>query len=182
MDSSGRQTLFIAVLKNVNPKKYKLIILRELIFALIILIAFMFFGQHILTTLQISESSLSIAGGIILFLIALKMIFPDHSDETTKNMNPEPFVVPLAIPFVAGPSSIATVMLIMSREPNRWLDWLIALGLAWFVTSLILVFSGGIKKILRERGLIAVERLMGMILTTIAVEMFLSGLKRFLEI
>jgi multiple antibiotic resistance protein len=181
MDAIGNIPLFLAVLKNVDKNHYKMIIIRELIFAFFILVLFLFFGQEILSALQISSASLSIAGGIILFLIALKMIFPDHSEDTLKNINPEPFIVPLAIPFVAGPSAIATVLLITSREPERWPEWLLALFIAWLITGIILFFSSGLKKILRDRGLTALERLMGMILTTISVEMFLDGIQMFIE-
>jgi multiple antibiotic resistance protein len=93
----------------------------------------------------------------------------------------EPFIVPLAIPYVAGPSALATELLLMSREPERWPEWLAALLLAWSATALILYFGSGMRRLLGDKGLVAVERLMGMILVTVAVQMLMTGVVRFLE-
>jgi len=124
---------------------------------------------------------LSIAGGIILFLIALRMIFSgSESIFGVEAMQGEPFIVPLAIPAVAGPSAMATVLLLMARDPARWLEWLIALIAASFVSGVILLASSYLMRIASPRVLIATERLMGMILTTVAVEMFIGGLRDFL--
>jgi multiple antibiotic resistance protein len=181
MDPFGNIPFFITALKNVDPQRHKKIIIRELLNALSVLVLFLFFGQYILKLLQISEPSLTIAGGIILFLIALKMIFPTPGGVFEENLAGEPFIVPLAIPYVAGPSALASVLFIMSREPGRWLEWLIALFLAWFCSGGIIFLSSGLRRYLGERGLIAMERLMGMILTTIAVRMLLTGIKQFLK-
>ena len=181
MDPFGNIPFFITALKNVDAHRHKKVIIRELLIALFVLVLFLFFGQYILKLLQISEPSLTIAGGIILFLIALKMIFPGPGGVFEENLGGEPFIVPLAIPYVAGPSALASVLLIMSREPGRWLDWLVALLLAWFCSGVIIFLSGSLRRYLGERGLIAMERLMGMILTTIAVQMLLTGIKQFLK-
>ncbi len=135
-----------------------------------------------LQLLQISEPSLTIAGGLILFLIAIKMIFPTKQGVFGQGAGGEPFIVPLAIPYVAGPSALATVLLITSREPDRWLEWLIAIGSAWLATGLILLFATAFGRFLGERGMIAIERLMGMILTAIAVQMFMTGISQFLAL
>ncbi len=144
------------------------------------MILFLFGGRTILDVLHVSEPALSIAGGVILFLIALKMIFASARDIFRENPGGEPFVVPLAIPLVAGPSSAATVLLLMAREPARWLAWLTALCCAWLLTGAILLCATWLSRLLGERALNAVERLMGMLLTTVAVQMFLSGLSDFL--
>jgi small neutral amino acid transporter SnatA (MarC family) len=130
--------------------------------------------------LNISEPSLSVAGGIVLFLIALKMIFPMPEGMFGKNPEGEPFIVPLAIPLVAGPSAVTVVLLLATREPSRLLEWIAALACAWALSAVILLCSVSLARFFGERGLIALERLMGMLLTIIAVQMFLTGIKQFL--
>jgi multiple antibiotic resistance protein len=151
-----------------------------LIIALAVLLLFLFCGPYILNVLDIKGPALGIAGGIILFLISIKMIFPVPEGSLPPERG-EPFIVPLAIPLVAGPSAIATVLLLMTREPSRWIEWTLALVIAWVATSLILVLSSKLSRVLGEKGLIAMERLMGMILTTIAVQMFITGLQEYLK-
>ena len=180
MDPFGNIPFFIIALKNVDERRRRKIIIRELLIALCVLVVFLFTGQYILKILQISEPSLTIAGGIILFLISIKMIFPSSTGGMfEEKLSGEPFIVPLAIPYVAGPSALAAVLFIMSREPARWLEWLLALVLAWFTSGVIIILSSGLKKFLGERGLIAIERLMGMVLITIAVQMLMSGISQF---
>lgn len=113
-------------------------------------------------------------------LIAVKMVFPDHTDHNEQVFSHEPFIVPLAIPYVAGPSALVTVMLLASREPDRWPEWLAALFCAWLICGSVLLLSSGFDRLLGERGLTAVERLMGMILTAIAVEMAMGGVLDFI--
>jgi multiple antibiotic resistance protein len=179
MDPMGNIPLFLTALKDVEETRRRTIVLRELGFALVVLVIFLFSGRYLLELLQITESSLSIAGGIILFLIAIKMIFPVMGGMFGDLPGGEPFIVPLAIPLVAGPSALATVLLLAAREPHRWFDWLLALVVAWFISAVILLFSTGLHRILGHRGVVALERLMGMILTTVAVEMFLNGIDQF---
>jgi multiple antibiotic resistance protein len=183
MDPLGNIPVFLAVLKDVPAAKRKKIIFRELLISLAVLLVFLFLGRHILDTLDLSEPSLSISGGIILFIIALKMIF-SGPEGGGFGINPdrEPFIVPLAIPLVAGPSAMASVLLLATREPSRMFDWFVALVSAWVVTSIILILSTVLSRALGHRGLIAMERLMGMILTTISVQMFLNGVKMFMAI
>lgn len=178
MDPLGNIPLFLAALKNVPAERRTKVIMRELLFALGLMIIFLFSGQAFLSALHISEPALTATGGVILFLIAIKMIFPtaahgEHSNEE------EPFIVPLAIPYIAGPSALATLLLIMNGEPTRWPEWLAALFGAWFVTGIILLSAGFLAKILRNRGLIAIERLMGMILVAIAIQMLMNGIAEF---
>jgi multiple antibiotic resistance protein len=107
------------------------------------------------------------------------MIFPpDNSSH--KPTEEEPFIVPLAIPYIAGPSTLATLILIMNGEPQRWAEWLAALIIAWLISGLILMSAGPLAKILRNRGLIAIERLMGMILVAIAIQMLMDGIAKFI--
>jgi multiple antibiotic resistance protein len=184
MDPLGNIPIFLSVLNSVDPKRRKIIILRETIFALLILTGFLFFGKYILEGMQISEPALGIAGGIILFLIAIRMIFPSGGDEAhpSSKSHTEPYIVPLAIPLVAGPSTMAVVMLLANQHPNHIWLWMLALFIAWIPSAIILVFADYLRKILGERALTAIERLMGMILTTMAVQMFLSGVQRFFNL
>ena len=152
-----------------------------MVIALGFMILFMFLGPKILKLLGISGPSLTIAGGIILLIISIKMIFPRNDDSNFDTLiQDEPLIVPLAIPYVSGPSALATIMLVVSKEPGRWKEWLLALFMAWLVTGLILLMSVELEKILGERGVVAIERLMGMILTAIAVEMALDGIHSYL--
>jgi multiple antibiotic resistance protein len=182
MDPLGNIPMFLSILNSVNPHRRKRIILRETFIALIILTIFLFFGKFILEGMQISENALSIAGGIILFLISIRMIFPHEDHETRSKQIGEPFIVPLAIPLVAGPSTMTLVMLLANQQPHHLSLWFLALLIAWSITTIILVFAENLRKILGERGLTAIERLMGMILTTMAVQMFLTGIQQFFHI
>lgn len=181
MDPFGNIPLFLTALKGVETERIKRVVLRELLIALFALLVFLFGGQYLMAVLGITEPSLTIAGGIILFLIALKMIFPNPGLGIREEIEGEPFIVPLAIPYVAGPSAMASVLLITSQEPHRWQEWLLALILAWGLTAIIIYFSTGLSRLLGKRGLVALERLMGMVLTAIAVQMFLEGVRKFLN-
>lgn len=180
MDPLGNVPLFLAALKDVPAARQRTVIVRELGIALVILVVFLFAGRYILSALHVSPQALTIGGGVILMLIALRMIFPSAEHSLQEQVHEEPFVVPLAIPYTAGPSTMATQLLFMSREPERWPVWLGALCLAWLASAIILYFSGSLRRVLGERGLTAVERLMGMLLVTVAVEMLLSGIAQYL--
>lgn len=181
MDPLGNIPIFLSVLKSVEPSRRSRIILRETFIAYLVLLLFLFGGQHILTSLHITEPALGIAGGIILFLIALKMIFPPHEEQREKQIG-EPFIVPLAIPLTAGPSAIATVLLLVTQEPTMLTRWFTAVSLATGVCTAILLCAGQLRKILGQKGLIAMERLMGMILTTVSVQMFLDGIDHYFKL
>ena len=179
MDPFGNVPLFLSALKNVPQERWLRVIAREVIIALAILLIFLFGGRTLLNVMGISQPSLSIAGGILLFLIALRMVFPSpkHGEE---DLTGEPFIVPLAIPLVAGPSAIAIVILIGSGDPGEWPLWLAAVVIAWTVTAAILLASGPIARLLGNKGLVALERLMGMLTVAISVEMTLGGLRAFI--
>lgn len=177
MDPVGNVPLFLSALKSVEPARQSRVVIRELVIAYAILVGFLFGGQYLLNLLHVSESALTIAGGVVLFLIALRMVFPSAEKPLSETVDGEPFVVPLAIPYVAGPSTMATVLLLMSREPARWPDWLTALTAAWLAGAAILTLGSRLSRILGRKGLIALERLMGMVLVTLAVQMFLDGLR-----
>ncbi len=177
MDPFGNAPVFLCVLKDVPIERRQKVIIRELLIALVVLALFLLVGPPLLKALQISEASLQIAGGIILFLIAIKMTFGSPEGMFPEAFDGEPMIVPLAIPSIAGPSAIATVMLLTGQEPSRWPVWLLSLLLAWIVTSVILLLAAQLDRVLGKRGLSALQNLMGLILTALAVEMFLAGIR-----
>ncbi len=180
MDPLGNIPLFLSTLKHLPASRRRWVIVRELLVAYGCMMLFLFFGQGMLDALQLKQESISIAGGIILFLIALKMIFPPDGERLEEGTEAEPFIVPLAIPLVAGPSLLATLLLLVSREPHRMLEWWGAVTMAWFASALILLASTRLHRLLRDRGLVALERLMGMTLVTMSVQMFLNGLAEYM--
>lgn len=181
MDPIGNIPLFVALLKQVDPARRARIIVRECAIAFGVLILFVISGTLILDLLGLSGPSLSIAGGVILFLIALRMIFRRPEGVFGDAVEGEPFIVPLAIPSIAGPTAIATVVLLVSQAPHRMLEWSAAVTIATLVTLLLLLAAERIAKLVGERGLLAFERLMGLILTAIAVEMLLRGIEVFVR-
>lgn len=181
MDPVGNIPLFVALLRPVDPARRTFVILRECGIAFVVLLVFVFFGDAILSILGLSGSALHIAGGLILFLIALRMIFRRPEGLFGDVISGEPFIVPLAIPSIAGPTAIATVMLMVSRAPHRMLEWVAAATVAMVITLALLLFAERLSKVIGEHGLIASERLMGLILTAIAVEMLLQGIQSFIR-
>jgi multiple antibiotic resistance protein len=180
MDPLGNIPIFLAILNNVEPNRRSWVILREALFAYLILVLFLFAGKHILSGLHVTESALGIGGGIILFLIAIKMIFPPNEEQRDKVMG-EPFIVPLAVPLTAGPSAIATVLLLATQEPTMLFSWLASLTIAIVICTAILLCAGKLRTLLGQKGLVAIERLMGMILTTVSVQMFLDGINHYFK-
>ena len=178
MDPLGNIPVFLSVLKSVDERRQKAVILRELVIALGVLILFLFSGRFILSVLRVSQSSLGIAGGIILFLIAMRMIFSGTETIFPGKYEGEPLIVPLAVPLIAGPSAMTTVMLLITREPSRWFEWLSSLVCAWVVSGFILLWSNVIGRMLGPKVLEASERLMGMLLTAVAVEMLVAGIRQ----
>jgi multiple antibiotic resistance protein len=181
MDPLGNIPVFLLALKDVEPARQNTVLYRELAIALGILVLFLFTGQYLLALLHISDPALTVAGGVILFLIAIRMIFPSSEKSMQEQIEGEPFIVPLAIPYVAGPSSLATELLLMTREPHRWDEWLLAVVLAWVASSVILVFASKLRRYLGKKGLVAIERLMGMVLITVAIQMLMTGLLKFVR-
>jgi MarC family membrane protein len=179
IDPFGNVPIVVSALANVAPARRVRVVLRECFAAYLILVAFMFGGQAFLRWLQLSEVSLAIAGGIILFLIALRMVFRHPEGVFGDPPGDEPFLVPLAIPSIAGPSALATVMLMVSRDPTHRLAWLIALTAAMIVATIVLLAAHWLQRVLGERGMVAVERLMGLVLTALAVQMLLDGVRNF---
>ena len=181
IDPFGNVPFFLAALRTVDPSRHRIVVIRELLIALVALVAFLFAGRFLIDVIQISEPSLTVAGGVILFLIAVRMVFPSSSSRIEVSFEGEPFIVPLAIPFFAGPSALAVVLLITNREPERRLEWLLAVFLAWLISSVILYLASELKRFLGDRGLVALERLMGMVLIAVAVQMLMAGVTQFVR-
>lgn len=182
MDPIGNVPVFLSILKNIPLERRKKIIIRELIIAFAILLFFMFIGRYLLQLLQIEQSSLGIAGGIILFIIAIRMIFPGTKPMFTHNEEAEPLVVPLAIPMLAGPSAIAAVILLMAQEPSRWIEWIFVVFVASLISGVILISSEALGSKLGNRALTAIERLMGIFLIMVSVDFILDGIKQTFNI
>lgn len=180
MDPLGNIPLFLSSLKRVHPERRQRVLARELLFAYVVLLACLFLGGRALQLLGLEQESISIAGGIVLFLIALRMIFPGEKSEMDLP-DGEPFLVPLAVPLIAGPSALAALLLLQRSSPGQTGELVIALTVAWALTGAILLSSTFFYRVLRERGLMAMERLMGMLLVMVAVQMFMNGVKAFLD-
>lgn len=180
MDPLGNLPVVLSILKHFDKKRQRAILIRELLAALVILMLFLFAGKSILGFLHVQPETLSISGGVILFIIAIKMIFPSAGSITGLAAGEEPFIVPMAIPMIAGPSVIAALLLLSSQYPTRMFELSMSVLLAWIGTSGVLMFYRFFHKILGERGLKAVERLMGLLLVMISTQMFLDGVKSYM--
>ena len=178
MDPLGNIPIFNAVLSRFDPRTRSRIVARELAIALVILLVFLFAGNPVMKFLGLTQPTLSLSGGILLFIIALRMIFPRPGGDDEEEIV-DPFIVPLAMPLVAGPSTIAILLLQSSQHPERVWEWCLALVLAWIAATAILACSPWLMKALGDRGVRALERLMGMLLVLLAVQMFLDGVTQF---
>jgi multiple antibiotic resistance protein len=179
MDPIGNIPLFLSILKTVSPERRRLVLVREIVFAYVVLLVFLLLGNYLLRFLGLEQETISIAGGIVLFLIALRMIFPAEAAAAAE-VEGEPFLVPLAIPLIAGPSTLAALLLLQRTAPTQTVSLFVAVTIAWALSGAILLSSTFFYRVLRERGLIALERLMGMLLVMVAVQMLLNGIKAFL--
>ncbi|TRW48965.1 YhgN family NAAT transporter [Aliidiomarina halalkaliphila] len=181
MNPLGNLPIFISVLRHVDPKRRKKVLIRELLFALFFMLLFLYLGTSLLAWLGLRQEAVSIAGGIILFIIALRLIFPQPGGVLGLPAGDEPFIVPLAIPLISGPSLLAALLLLANNSPDRMFDWTLASVIAWGISATILMFSSFFLRALGQRGLNAIERLMGMILVMIAVQMFLDGIMAYVD-
>ena len=181
LDPLGNIPVFLGLLKPLPDHRRRIVLARELLIALAVLFVFLWGGQYLLELMHLRQESVSIAGGIVLFLIGLKMIFPSGEGMFGEVPDGEPFIVPMAIPLVAGPSGMAAVMLLAAQEPGRMGDWSLALVLAWGGTAALLFSATYLYKVLGMRVLMAVERLMGMLLVALSVQMLLDGVAAYLR-
>jgi multiple antibiotic resistance protein len=182
MDPLGNIPPFLSILKAVPVKRRRLVLLREIAFAYAVLLVFLFVGKYVLQFLRLEQATIGIAGGIVLFLIALRMVFPREGGVLGEDqLEGEPFLVPLAIPLLVGPSTLAALLLLQRTSPADTGSLLIAVTIAWALSGCILLGSTFLYRVLRERGLMAMERLMGMLLVMVAVQMLMNGVEEFLK-
>lgn len=179
LDPFGSLPIFIPVMRTVPARRRVLVALREVAIAFAVLCLFMFFGESFLRVMRLSERSLEVAGGVILLMVSIRMIFSPSGEAYGVPEGREPLIFPLAVPLLAGPSAMATVLLLASREPDRVVEWVGALACAMAVSGLVLVGCARIRRWLGDSVVSALEKLMGLVLTAIAVEMILAGLKRY---
>lgn len=180
-DPLGNIPLFIAALKQVPARRRTFIILRECAIAALVLAVFAFVGKSFLDALGLSQAALSIGGGLIVLLMAIRMVFPSKEGVFGESPSGEPFIVPLAVPALAGPSTLATVLVLVGSGPGRIVEWLSVVVITMFLSAVILIFADRIQQIVGERTTAAFERLMGLILATMAVQMFLSGITSYIQ-
>lgn len=179
-DPIGNIPIFANALRHVEPARRPRVILREVLIAFVLLLTFMFIGDSFLRVMNLSELSLQIGGGVILFLIALRMIFPRPEAQSPEALG-EPLIVPLAIPAIAGPSALATVLLLVSQAPQKRLEWIAALCVTMTVSAVVLVLAERIQRVAGDRFVVALERLMGLVLVSVSIEMMLRGVKTFIH-
>ena len=177
-DPIGNIPIFANALKNVPVERRPQVILREVLIAFALLLTFMFVGEGFLHVMNLSDLALQIGGGVILFLIALRMVFPPP-DLGESEQTEEPLIVPLAVPAIAGPSALATVLLLVSQQPERRMEWIGALCVTMLISAIVLVSAERIQRVIGTRLVTAVERLMGLVLVSVAIEMMLRGFKTF---
>ncbi|MBL1433070.1 MAG: YhgN family NAAT transporter [Gammaproteobacteria bacterium] len=181
MDPLGNIPLYQVVLGKLPAERRRYVVIRELVFAYAILCMFLFAGETILGVLGLENSSLSIAGGVVLFLIAIRMVFPAQHGQLVDDNDNDPFIVPLAVPFVAGPSAIAALLLLGSRYPEQMWSWFAALSMAWLAAAVILVGTEPLMRVLGKRGIRAIEKLMGMLLIMVSIQMLLDGFSIYMQ-
>ena len=179
LDPLGSLPVFIPIMRDVPAERRRWVALREVAIAFVVLFAFMFFGDAFLRVMRLSERSLEVAGGVILLMVSIRMIFSHADGVYGTSEGKEPFIFPLAIPLLAGPSAMATVLLLASRQPERVMAWVGALSCAMAVSGAVLLLCARIRRLLGDSVVAALEKLMGLVLTAIAVEMILAGLKRY---
>lgn len=181
MNVIGNVPCFMAVLQNYDAPSQKRILLREMSIALGILLAFAFFGETILKLIGISQEVIGISGGLLLLLVSLTMIFPKPQEELVGLPHHEPLIIPIAIPIIAGPGSIATVMLFANQFPHWW-EIGFSILIAWVPSLIIVLFSSYLRFLLGEKGLLAIQKLGGLLVSLISVQMIADGIISLVKI
>lgn len=177
LDPLGNVPLVLTLLKDYDKSHRRRIVIRECLIGLVILVLFLFGGETFLNVFHLETEAVRIAGGLIFLLIGLKMVFPSPGGAPLFPADEEPLVVPIALPMIAGPSALATLLVLSHNHPGDQLGLLYALLIAWGASSLILFVAPVLYRVLRKKGLIALERLMGMLLLILSVQMFIDGLR-----
>ncbi|WP_170332951.1 MarC family protein [Ruegeria arenilitoris] len=185
IDPFGTAPIFVALTQDMDAATRRRVALRTCLTASGILIAFAAFGEAVLGFVGISMEAFKVAGGALLFLTALDMLFERRTkrreDRVEEEEHPDPSVFPLAIPLVAGPGSIATIILLAGEHPGiQGIAAASAVMLAVMAVVLLFFLSGGlIARFLGKTGLNVLTRLLGMLLAALSVQFILDGLKAF---
>ncbi len=184
MDAPGNLSIFSSALRHLDPKRRWQVILREMLFALFILLLCLFAGEPLLKGLGLRLETLSMAGGLILFLISLRMIFPPPNGSGTLGLvnNEEPFLVPLAVPLIAGPSAVALILQQATCYPQQLHRVILSVVLAWGASLIVLLSGNFCMRWLGKKGLTALERLIGLILLLVSIQMMLEGFRAYLDL
>jgi len=177
LDPFGNVPVLLTLLKEVDMNRRYRIIIREVLIGLVILLCFLFFGDDFLQIFHLETEAVTIAGGVIFLIIGLKMIFPDPKGAPLFSSDEEPLIVPIALPMIAGPSALATLILLSHNYPNEQQNLLISLLIAWAISTIIFLISPLLYRVLKDKGLKALERLMGMLLLIMSVQMFIDGIR-----
>lgn len=178
MDPLGNLSSYLTMVNGLDPQRRKRIVFREMFIALAIMLFFNYLGEYIFTFLHLSETTVRLSSGVILFLIAIKILFTAKDSPRAHLPTGEPMVFPLAVPLIAGPALMATIMLYAHLEPTQTI-MIVAILIAWLISICVLLFAEPIKRVLKTNGLMACERLIGMVLVLIAVQRFLEGILLF---
>lgn len=181
LDPFGNIPIFVSTMKGMPPRRRVAVALREHFFAFAISVLFFFWGRQVLALLQLTTTTIGIAGGVVLLLIGLRMIFPVRGGIFGRFPQGEPFIVPLAIPCIAGPATLTSILLLASNSPERRWEWILAMSVAMAVSALIAIGSGWLSRTLGERGIAGFERLVGLLLAAISVGMFLRGIEEYVR-
>ncbi|AZP36280.1 putative antibiotic transporter [Candidatus Annandia adelgestsuga] len=182
MDPIGNLPVFISLLKNFKPIRRKIILIREMFISLLLMILFLFIGEHILNLLNLKPETISISGGLILLFISIKMIFPDSKINDNKIIYEEPFLIPLSIPLIVGPSLLATIMILSHNCHYHILHLIFSLFISWLISFIILMLSDTLLIFFGNKGINILEKLVGLILIMLSIQMFLDGIKVWLKI
>lgn len=178
LDPLGNMPLYLAQLRALPERRRRFVVIRELIIAYLVLLFFLFAGSAFMKILALDMASVRIAGGVVLFLIAIRMVFPGPGMVSgSSSVSGEPFIVPLAVPAMAGPAALSVVVLLREANPDDTVLILAAMTTAWLASALIITAGAHLQRWLREEGVRAVERLMGLILVVIAVQMLIDALR-----
>jgi multiple antibiotic resistance protein len=178
-DPFGNLPLVLATLRSLPDREYRHAVIRETAVAFFLLAIFAWLGQSILLRFGIAQASLHVAGGIVLFIISLRMIFPGRKDPLDEGYQEDPWFVPIAVPAIAGPAAITTVILLKTQSNVTLFEVLGALAFVFVVSLLIFVFGRRVAEWLKPTGMKALERLAGMFLCLLAVNMTLFGIKLY---
>ncbi len=181
IDPFGNIPIFVSALKELPAKRRMLVVLREHLFAFVIFVVFMFFGREFLALLRLSDYSMGIAGGVVILLVALRMIFPSREGIFGEFPQGEPFFVPLAVPCIAGPSTLTAILLLVAQAPERRWTWILAMSVVMVVSAMVALGAGRLAKTLGDRGIAGFERLVGLMLAAVSVDMLLRGIEKYVH-